>query len=297
MSDEKQEVPELEQETVPQDVEEFIAGLNTEEESEEPEQSEQQDQEDDQVDPSIEAEARKYGWRPKDEWRGDKSGWVDPKRFLELPSTHVKQLRAEKEAEAEEFQRRLERLERGNRAALDAQKRQHEAELARLKQERRRAAEDGDMDMFDRLDKEVADAEGVQFDEPEPEQPKGPHPDVKAYMDTDEGAWIKNPVLVAEGSELINGSKIALSMSPIDQVKWAEQQLRARYPQMFPQPEPEKPERKPRVDGGGLASGKQQGLFNKLPPEAKRAAKEFKEAGYISSLEEYAKTYFEGESA
>lgn len=35
------------------------------------------------VDPQIEAEARRGGWKPKDQWRGDQSGWVDAKTFVQ----------------------------------------------------------------------------------------------------------------------------------------------------------------------------------------------------------------------
>jgi hypothetical protein len=35
------------------------------------------------IDPQIEAEARRGGWKPKDQWRGDQSGWVDAKTFVQ----------------------------------------------------------------------------------------------------------------------------------------------------------------------------------------------------------------------
>jgi hypothetical protein len=35
-----------------------------------------------QVDPAIETEARRGGWKPLDQWKGDKSGWVDAQTFV-----------------------------------------------------------------------------------------------------------------------------------------------------------------------------------------------------------------------
>lgn len=36
-----------------------------------------------QVDPAIEAEARRGGWQPKDRWHGDPAAWVDAPKFVE----------------------------------------------------------------------------------------------------------------------------------------------------------------------------------------------------------------------
>lgn len=73
------------------------------------------------VDPEIQAEARRGGWRPKEEWRGRPEEWVDEKTFVEngrrvLP--HV--------------QRHAARLEQEN-AALKAQQATLAAELETMK--------------------------------------------------------------------------------------------------------------------------------------------------------------------
>lgn len=251
------------------------------------------------VDPTIEAEARKYGWRPQEEWRGDKSGWVPPERFLELPSTHVKQLRDELRAKEQDFQKRIEGLERGNKAAMEAQKKFYEDKVDRLKAERRAAADAGDMEAFDRLDKQVSEVEQqarTETTEPQKEEGPKPHPDVAAYRESDDGKWLSNPLLVAEGKQLIDGSYVAQQMAPMDQVKWAEQQLRQRYPGMFEQPKQEQ-QRHAKVDEGGLAPSRGgKSLAGKLPSEAKAQGKEFIEMGLFKNLEEYAKDYF-GETA
>jgi hypothetical protein len=36
-----------------------------------------------QVDPAIESEARRGGWKPKDQWHGDPNQWVDAQKFVE----------------------------------------------------------------------------------------------------------------------------------------------------------------------------------------------------------------------
>jgi hypothetical protein len=69
------------------------------------------------VDPQIEAEARRGGWKPKDQWRGDQSGWVDAQTFVQrgreiLPHVraHAAQLEQENAALKAEQARYAEKL-------------------------------------------------------------------------------------------------------------------------------------------------------------------------------------------
>jgi len=88
----------------------------------------------------AEGEARKYGWKAKEEFDLAPEGWVDANRFLELPSTQVKMLRDTRkqlERELRERDEKLSGIERTARTAVEAARKQererYEAQLAELK--------------------------------------------------------------------------------------------------------------------------------------------------------------------
>lgn len=253
-----------------------------------------------QRDPEAEAEARKYGWRPKEEFDRDPEGWVDAARFLELPSTHKKMLRDELRETKQEMADRLARLEKANKAAmeraLEAQKAQYEAQLHQVRAAQRKAVEDGDTAAYDRL--EIYERDLLKR-APTParaeEQKPAPDPYVEQYRGSQAGQWLNDPYLYARAAEIIDLSKGAAGATAADQIAYAEARLKEFYPQKFAPAQPAKPAQA-RVDGGGLASGKRRSDVDRLPPEAVKAAKEFIEEGYIKSLEEYAKSYWESES-
>jgi len=106
-----------------------------------------------QFDPETVEKARRYGWKPPEEWVGSKKGYVDdPERFLELPSTLRKRLE-ESDERLKKADDRLSRMDRVMNTALDRQKAQHEAELEAVRKQMRSAVEEGDVEKYDELSK------------------------------------------------------------------------------------------------------------------------------------------------
>lgn len=251
-------------------------------------------------------EARKYGWRPKEEFDLAPEGWVDAKRFMELPSTQNKMLRDElrelrnQTSKAEEtFAERLERLDRANRAAMEAalrkQQEEHEAKLAELTQTQRRAAEEGDMATYDAIERQKASLkppEPVQTETPQTE-PKndGPDPEVVSYREKNE--WTQDPVLWKFAADAVSANPDILRKSAKEQLEYAEARVKDLFPHKFEQPRA----RPSRVDGGGLAGGRKSGKgASDLPSEARAAGQEFVEAGVFKTMDDYAKAYFGDEA-
>lgn len=244
----------------------------------------------------AEAEARKYGWRPKEEFDRDPDGWVDADRFLELPSTHKKMLKdelRERDKTLEDYKLRMERLEKTNKVAMDqalaAQKTQYEAELRQVRAAQRKAVEEGDTDRYDRLEayEQSLLKEPPKTPEMEPERP-GTDPYIEQYQASPEGQWLNDPILRKFGADAINlaGKNDAPAH---EQVKIAEAAVRDYFPHKFEAPAP----KRQKVDGGGLAGGKARQTASKLPPEALKAAKDFVAQGIFKSVDDYAKAYFE----
>lgn len=246
---------------------------------------------------AAQEEARKFGWKPKEEFNLAPEGWVDADRFLELPSTQNKMLRDElkelrtQSAKADEtFAERLERLDRANKAAMKAAMDQKDREfanrMAELQREQRKAVELGDVDEFDRLERarqQMKPPEKVE--EPEDTTKADTHKQVEAWRET--RPWAKDPFVFSAAIQATQTPENTNKSIP-ELLEVAEQKARTYFPHLFEAPKP----KQSRVDGGGLAGGSRGKGANDLPAEAVAAGKEFVSSGIFKSLDDYAKDYF-----
>lgn len=246
---------------------------------------------------AAQEEAKKYGWKPKEEFDLAPDGWVDAERFLELPSTDNKRLRDENRAFKEaseksqsEFQSRIDRLEASNKEAvkraLEVQKQQYEDQQASLRQQQRDAAEIGDVETFDRIETQRA-----TLKPPEPiaePQHQEVHQDIVAYAKANE--WTQDPLLWRMAADAVGSNPDILARSPAEQMAYGEKVVKDLFPHKFATPKP----KRQMVDGGGFGASANQGKgASSLPPEAVKAGREFVEQGIFKSLEDYAKVYHE----
>lgn len=249
----------------------------------------------------LEDEARKYGWRPKDEYNRDPEGWVDAEKFLEFPQTRVKMLqdtRKTLEQELKERDERLARMEGMTKVVADRIRKQEQEnfhrQLQQLENAKRHAAEEGDMDRYDRFAEQQRKLKPPEFDEPQ----AAPQidPELQAYMQSDEGAWLQDQRAGALAYQTIEGDRLAQLLPPVEQAKWAAKRVKEYYPSLFPEPV-QRPQARQTVDPGGLAGGRKSGRgADELPPEARQAAKDYVSEGIYKSVEEYAKDYWAQEA-
>lgn len=253
-----------------------------------------------------EAEARMFGWKPPEEWKGDLPPTYidDPRQFIERIQKSRPFQAAQKQAEE-----RIARIEREasenarklaamNERALEQQRRAYEARLASLSQQQRSAVEMGDVEQFDRLEQERQRM--AQYAPQMAEQPQGNQapPEVVEYAQTEAGAWINDPVTRTLGFEVIEKTPGAKNMGPMEQIRLAEVRLRRDYPELFQSaqsdPEPRRPAAS-RVDGGGLGAAKQGGLWAKVPADARQQFERFAKEGLFENTREgrerYAREY------
>lgn len=245
-------------------------------------------------DHEAESEARKYGWKPKEEFTLAPEGWVDASRFLELPSTQTKMLR--------DVNRRLERelgerdkvlskvsemQERAMQRVRDQERQAYEERIARIEEAKRQAVEVGDVAQYDKLSQDQRKL-APPSDEPEPKAE--PEPEVKAYI---EGAkWLKDPNAYAFAYQLIEDNPNVKRLPATKQIAWAEARVKEFFPEHFEEPKPKQTFSK--VDGGGTGPlGKRGKGADDLPPEARAAAEMYVKEKLYKSVDEYAKEYFE----
>lgn len=92
----------------------------------------------------IERQAREIGWKPKDQWKGDQTNWVDADVFLEKSKTFMPYLQHERQRLRQELEQRdarqaaLEKELKESRESMEALKTFNE-EMAAERKERRKA--------------------------------------------------------------------------------------------------------------------------------------------------------------
>jgi hypothetical protein len=238
---------------------------------------------------AVEAEAARYGWKPRDKWRGDATGWVDAPAYLERSKTLLPviqaqnaELREQIERDRREFTERTARLERIHE---EARKREIEA----VKAEMAAAKREMDFDRFEATAARKAELERQTL-------PPPPAPEVDPTVRD----WIAaNPVVTADpmmARMLLPLGEEAMRLgfrSPAEQVDYAERRLRSLFPDKWKAPEPQ-PQRRAfaPVDGGGLAPVKRGRGAADLPAEARQAGERYVREGLFKSLDEYAADYW-----
>jgi hypothetical protein len=173
------------------------------------------------VDPETEELARKYGWRPRSESTLPDASYMDAERFVAASKTQVRIL-GDKLSETD---KRAEAAEHMARTAADTER-------------------------FDRLDEIEARVRAQAA--PAPEMPA----DIAAFFADEAHAWTKNPVLKSAMAAAIDADPTIKQLSPIEQLRWADREVRDAFPHKFPkpveQPRDDTTGRFSRVDGGGL---------------------------------------------
>ena len=244
-------------------------------------------------DPEIDAEARKYGWKPREEFTLAPEGWKDAPDFLDLTSIKYrreKDLRKERETELAGLREQVGKiatLTERQIAAREAEiRREYEAKFAEAQRAKEAAVETADVEAF-----REAEAEQQRLLRAAP-APQRPQPDPML----NEFAWTKDQELVNVGAQMIEYAPHIKALPPRKQVEWVEKQLRDIYPDRFtPAPQPQTQQHTTsKVDGGGLAGGgaRAKGVDD-LPPDAKAAGREFVQRGVFKSMADYAKAYHE----
>lgn len=253
-----------------------------------------------------EAEARAFGWKPKAEWQGRvPEGFIDdPRAYMDRAMTFkpFRTLKERMEGIESEYEKRVRKLEAISEKALATQRAQFQHQLDQITAQKRQAVEMADAKQYDRLEQaERAIREQLVAPQTAPQGPALPpetQAEITSYRASPDGEWLKNAQMFDIGRRLIDGNPEVMRQPPMEQVKWAERELRRMYPHYFTGTEPAKTERPaPRqvVDPGGLAGGKASDAFTGLPREAKDAFRRFVQQGLFTDdakgREEYAREY------
>ncbi len=106
----------------------------------------------------IEAEARKEGWSPKEEWRGDPDKWVDAATFVENGKKINGILRSKVEKLESKLEQNLEatkEFREWTQKQQEKERKELKARIAQLEKEREEAISEGDGQRFTKVDREI----------------------------------------------------------------------------------------------------------------------------------------------
>lgn len=250
------------------------------------------------VDPELETEARKYGWRPKEEFDKNPDGWVDAERFLTMPQTQVKIMRdttRRLEKELKERDTRISRIEGMTKTAVERvreqERQRYEAQMQAIEAAKRSAAEVGDVERYDALSRQQQTIQPPPPVQEPVQQEQNEPPELSAYRE--QNPWMADPLAVRFGAQQIEDNPAVKYLPPLKQVQWVEKRIREFFPEHFQEQQPQPQQRMPKVDGGGIAGFQRRGKGpDDLPPEARKIGQEFVAEGIFKSLDDYAKDYF-----
>ena len=235
----------------------------------------------------YEQEARKGGWVPQEEWKGEDDAWKPAQQFVEDGEKTLPIFKARVEKELGELKDELKQAKRANTEAGDFfrnYKERQEKETADLRdklvEKRQQAVDDSDGQAFTAADKELRelDAQPTQTFPPETKQWLTDNP----WYETNEKLSIYADGvadrLVQQG--YVGGSK----------AYWDELTTRVKdaHPDEFENKQRSRPASV--EDTSETIDSKPKTAAN-LPADAKKAGNEFVEQGLFKDLEEYAAAY------
>jgi len=246
----------------------------------------------------YEAEARKMGWTPIEEFRGDKSHHLDAETFYTRAVEYMPIAKATIKSLSAKIDRMEKDMKRSAEFFSKSEERAYQRALDDIRQRQEAAVEAGDLDAFRAADKE-ADKLRQEMGSPKASNDVDDEAArAEAFADwSKENRWYAtNPALQAyadaQAGIIAKGKGGGfLDKGDLDRVA---ELVKAKFGDDFPEAfgETAKPKPRPMVDGGGNRVVNKGGkTFADLPPEAKAACDRWVKQGIIKSRDDYVKAY------
>lgn len=254
---------------------------------------------DDMTPEQIETEARKQGWKPESEWKGEPPprGFVDADEFLaagdkSLPLVtkerdELKERLEKTESKLSKMSQQVSRFTDFTNKALNKARQERDAALNELRRQKAQAISDNDGDTVLEVEEKIAQLEREPLDDP------APPPEVEEWA-TENEWYEKDPDM----RDLANGISLRLreerpDLSGPAHLDELTRRVRKAMPHKFENPK--------RETGDGVEGGRRQPVSRKktwddLPPDAKQAyedtrelmatlGREYKKEQYLASYE------------
>ncbi len=240
----------------------------------------------------IEALAMETGWAPKEEWRGEDDAWVDARSFIRQGRENLKSSLAKQDKRIASFGSTMDEV-KTHMASVD--KRAYDRAMSDLKARQREAVEDGEVEVYDALEGEIA---AIEETAPAagPKKPAQPQPNPHFDKWLEGNPWYKTDVYLTSQANEIGSALEQMHPELIGEPFFDRLSLEIRkaHPDRFKNPNRDRPGGVEDGGGGtgdGDGGGKPTGrTFADLPPEAKQACDRFVAEG-IMDRKAYLETY------
>jgi len=250
--------------------------------------------------PNYEALASEMGWTPEEKFRGDPTKWVDAKTFYEkgqyvLPI--VKSQLKEAKRDADKFERELNQtrqdtiaLKKHMEKLAEREKADLKAEIARLKQERITAIQEGDGVRVDQVETRIEELKAAQEVVAKPVVSA----EVKQEVDPAYAEWVKdNKWYLSDNVMTAYANARAYEMnlgghSLSETLKTIDTEMRERFPEKFQDKSTERPSAH---RGGSVAKKAAPNSYEAMPLEDQKACDRMVKQ-YGLKREDYVKNYW-----
>jgi len=230
----------------------------------------------------VEVKARELGWRPKADFHGDESQFIDAAEFVRRQPLFEKIEHMGKELK--ETKKVLTMLQEHHSKVKETE---YQRALAELKVQKKQALEEGDADKLIVIDDTIIELREQQRRDKEVPQVKQEPKENPEFSDwKSNNKWYVNDTEMREFADAI-GVKHAQSnpdKTPAEVLKYVEAQVKRGFPDKFVNPKRSQPS----AVEGGAPSGTSTGgkLDIKLTDEERRVMKTFVRSGVMTE-EEY----------
>jgi len=177
------------------DLDSLFGGMETPEEVGEPEVDEFGDTEEDRE------QAKRFGWKPKEQWKGDQSTWNPAHKFNDYADRFNRHETAQQRANAEIEKMRAD-LEQQKQAYQDFYRleaeRAAQSQLEDYKRQINSAMADGDEEKAQKVLDEMSEFKAQELKQPEPQKKQEPSPQDMIWQQTASewavsNQWINDP--------------------------------------------------------------------------------------------------------
>jgi hypothetical protein len=249
----------------------------------------------DEVSPEIEAEAKRMGWTPKDQFKGDPDKWRGADEFVERGRNMLPIVRATVKKQEREIAELKQSMKEFGEFHTKTEQRAYAQALADLKQQRADAIAAGDGVAFDKVDSAIDDLKKDIETKGKPAKTDDSDPVFDDWKIKNK--WLDDPKMEAFGNSAANYLRsIGEKSTGADFLELVTKEVKAKFPDKF-----ENPRRSsaPSVEGGAPAARSGGKSFADMPAEARAACERMARNGYADKPKEaaafkaeYVKTFF-----
>jgi hypothetical protein len=241
---------------------------------------------------NFEAEARKMGWVPKDEFKGDPEKHIDAETFFNRSQELMPILKAANKQLREKMDRMDREFKKASAFFSQSEQRAYERARAEIRAEMEQAVQDGDIEAHRAAEKKL---DGLEKPGTVAASDEGQRAEEFADWMAD-NRWYTNDAFRAyadaQADKIARDKKGFLDRSDLDQIsKLVRDKFADKFPEEFGVEKQRAAPRSP-VDGGGTAPARRSGKsFNDLPADAQRICDKWIANGIIKDRAQYVAAY------